>query len=113
MGVEEHAKEMNIKAVTGTAIISAFGFIIALFWRDAIKEFIADFVPEGEGLIYSFGAAILVTIIAVIAIFLVSRWMNISFREKAKSLKSKADMIDNKIIGRDLTIRRSKKQIKR
>jgi len=112
MGVEEHAKELNIKAVTGTAIMSAFAFILALFWRDAIKELIAEFVPEGEGMIYSFIVAIIVTIMAVVAIFLISKWMNTSITGKtlgkAKSLKSKVDGIDNKLIGRDITIRKKK-----
>lgn len=107
---EEHAKALNIKAVAGTAIISSFGFIIALFWRDAIKELIAKVVPEGEGMAYSFAAAIIVTIIAVIAIYAVSRWMNISIREHAKKLKSKAGSIDNRVIGRDITIRRRRKK---
>jgi DMSO/TMAO reductase YedYZ heme-binding membrane subunit len=108
--LEEKAKEFNIKAVTGTAVISAFGFIIALFWRDAIKELIAKVVPEGEGMAYSFAAAIIVTIIAVVAIYVVSRWMNISIREHAKKLKSKAGRIDNKIIGRDITIRKRRRK---
>ncbi len=109
---EEHAKELNIKAVTGTAIISSFGFIIALFWRDAIKELIVKVVPAGEGMAYSFVAAIIVTIIAVIAIYVVSRWMNISIKEHAKKLKKVKDgigRVDNKIIGRDISLRRKKK----
>ena len=86
--VEEAAASLNIKAVIGTAIVSAFGFIIALFWRDAINQFINEIVPEGEGLFYSFAAAILVTIIAVVVIYIISKWMSTSLRERAKRLKA-------------------------
>ena len=112
--IEEKAKTLDIKGTMITLIVSAFGFVAALFWRDAIKELIADVVPEGEGLAYSFGAAIFVTIIAIIAIYFVSRWMNISIREHAKKLKNvkkikgKVGKIDNKIIGRDIALRRKK-----
>jgi Mn2+/Fe2+ NRAMP family transporter len=90
VSVEEAAQQMNIKAVIGTAIVSAFGFIIALFWRDAITAVITDLVPEGEGLLYSFFVAILVTIIAVVAIYMVSRWMNTSMKDHVKKLRPKA-----------------------
>ncbi len=83
--LEQAAKELNIKAAVSTLIISAFGFVAALFWRDAIKEFINEFVPEGEGLLYSFGVAIAVTVLAVVVIFVLSRWMSTSIvRERVK-----------------------------
>lgn len=109
--IEEHAKELNIKGVVLTLIVSSFGFVAALFWRDAIKDAIAQFVPEGEGLVYSFGAAILVTIISVIAIFIVSKYMNKSIIRKTvkqKITKKNIQSIDNRLIGRDITFRRKK-----
>ena len=75
MSPEEKAKELDIKGTMATLIISAFGFVAALFWRDAIKEFIDEVIPEGEGLMYQFAVAIIVTIIAVIAIYVVSRYL--------------------------------------
>lgn len=73
--IEEHAKSLNVKAVMVSLIISSFGFVAALFWRDAIKELIDSLVPEGQGVIYSFGVAIAVTIIAVVAIFFVANYL--------------------------------------
>ena len=116
MGIEDKAKAMDVKGVILTLVISSFGFVAALFWRDAVKDLINEFVPEGQGLIYSFGTAVLVTIIAVVVIFLVSKYMTRSIiREtvtktltrdgREKIIKSIYD-IDNKLVGRDITIRK-------
>lgn len=85
--IEEEAKSFNVKAVMVSLIVSSFGFVAALFWRDAIKELIAELVPEGEGLIYSFGVAILVTIIAVVAIYFISNHLNKLSIQHVKKIK--------------------------
>lgn len=121
MSVEEKAKALDIKGVVLGLLISSFSFVMALFWRDAIRETITQFVPEGEGLTYMYIAAILVTIICVAAIFIVAKYMQTSiFRKVAKGTvatkegrektKKRIQSIDNKLIGRDLTIRRKKKK---
>ena len=66
---EEHVENLNIKSIVITMILSAFGFLVALAWRDAIKESIDLFVPTGEGVFYTYVAAILVTVIAVVVTF--------------------------------------------
>ncbi len=61
-----------------TAIVAAFGFIIALVWRDAIKEFINIFVInfsiKGTPVFITFYTAIITTIIAAIGILLITKW---------------------------------------
>ena len=61
-----------------TAIVAAFGFIIALVWRDAIKEFIntfmANFSIDGSLYLITFYTAIITTIIAVIGIVFITKW---------------------------------------
>ncbi len=71
--IEEHAQKLEFRAVILSLIVSSFAFVAALFWRDAIKALIDELVPEGQGVLYSLGVAFITTIIAVIAIFLVSR----------------------------------------
>jgi hypothetical protein len=73
MSVEEKAATLDMKGVMVSLIVSAFGFVAALFWKDAIQAMIESIVPEGEGVLYQFGAAVLVTIIAVVAIYIVSK----------------------------------------
>ena len=64
---EEQAASLNIKGIIITMILSALGFLVALSWRDVIKETIEMFLPKGEGLIWKYISAISITIIAVIA----------------------------------------------
>jgi len=61
-----------------TAIVAAFGFIIALVWRDAIKEFIEtlviNFSISGPSSLITFYTAIMTTLIAAIGIVLITKW---------------------------------------
>lgn len=70
MALEQELKELKIKTIVIATILSAFGFLVALSWRDAIQKTIDLLLPEGEGLFYTYLAAILVTIIAVIATYI-------------------------------------------
>ncbi len=71
---EEKAKALDINGVTTTMIITAFGLVAALFWQDAIKQLIAQLVPQGQGLFYSLLAAVMVTVIAVVVIWLIAKY---------------------------------------
>jgi hypothetical protein len=74
----EFKKEMN------TAIIAAFGFLIALVWKDVITNFVNN-VSEKSPLHGALVSALAVTIICVLGIMLVSR-----------ILKDKEDETDKK-----------------
>src|SRR3989344_6929737 len=63
-----------------TAVIAAFGFIIALVWKDVITSYVGIIVekltlsgPEHLILLYS---ALITTIIAVIGIVIINKWGN-------------------------------------
>ena len=69
-------KEMR-KHIT-TAITAAFAFIMALVWRDAIKETVDKIVaragiPE-SAYFYSIIIALIVTVVCVLGIMVVSRY---------------------------------------
>lgn len=71
--------ERETKKQIATAIIAAFGFLIALVWRDAITSYtnhIVDFFkfPAGEtfNVLY---VALLTTFIAVVGIVLIGFWV--------------------------------------
>jgi len=121
MGVEDKAKTLDIKGVTLTLIISSFGFVMALFWRDAIKDTITAYIPQGEGLAYQYVAAIIVTIIAVIAIYIMSKYSERSIiretvvkgvvtKEGREKTKKRLYGIDNKLVGRDISFRKKPKK---
>ena len=69
-------KEFRAQAVT--AIIAAFGFLIALTWRDAIQDAVNKLITilgvSDQLYFYKFLAAIIVTIIAIFGIMFVSRF---------------------------------------
>lgn len=70
----------KFKDHASTAIIAAFGFLIALSWRDPIKAIVDDRVRLStfESIPYAaeFLSAIIITIIAVFGIMLVAKWAN-------------------------------------
>lgn len=58
-----------------TLIISALGLVAALSWNDAIKTAIATLFPEND-LVYKFYVAVIVTIMAVVITYFLSRIKN-------------------------------------
>lgn len=93
MGFEESAKSLDFEGTVVGLIVSAFGFVAALFWRDAITEFIDKIVPAGEGLTYKFLVAIIVTILAVVTIYILVRYVtriDDKLRERAMTAKKRA-----------------------
>lgn len=68
MAIRNEFKERLVVLVT-----SAFGLVAALFWNDAIKAFIQSYIPTGNSWPYMMVSAVIVTIIAVIAIVMISR----------------------------------------
>lgn len=63
----------NFKQQASTAIITAFGLVIALAWKDVIVELVNLLNPAETNLWIS---AVIVTLIGVLGIALVSRWAN-------------------------------------
>ena len=72
--VKSHAHGLRdeFKKQTSTAIMAAFGLIIALSWKDVITDAISnlEFV-KGYGLLMS---AVILTIVSVVGILVISRW---------------------------------------
>lgn len=68
----------EFKTQASGAIIAAFGFLIALVWKDLVTKIMENLTPPGLIATYPYIAqlysAILVTFIAVVGIMLVSRW---------------------------------------
>ena len=73
MALEDDIKKMDFKNIMLTAIVTAMAFVVGLFWRDAITAAIEQIVPSGEGLFYKFAAAIIVTVVVVIAVYILMR----------------------------------------
>ena len=62
---EKAVGELKLKDIVVSSILTGLGFLVALTWRDAIQQTINFFVPTGDGLLYLYLAAIIVTGVAV------------------------------------------------
>lgn len=47
-------------------IATAFSFVAALAWNEAIKTLISDLIPRGQGVISLFIYAAIVTVVAIV-----------------------------------------------
>ena len=78
--MKDKASDFNkrVRDRTGTAIVAAFAFIIALVWRDVIQEIIkktiVHFGISGSTYIYQILLASITTIICVLGIMYFSKW---------------------------------------
>lgn len=69
--------KLELKKSISTAVVAAFGFLIALSWRDVITESISkieNLNPLKGGLI----SAIIITVISVIGILIVTKIFSVS-----------------------------------
>lgn len=63
----------EIKKQIATLITGAFGFVSALVWKDAIMAWMQPILEQGSGATMLTVVAIIVTIVAVVATYLVGR----------------------------------------
>lgn len=54
-------------------VTAAFAFVAALAWNDAIKNFINHFIKAGSGLVSQVIYALIVTVLAVLATYLLGK----------------------------------------
>lgn len=76
---KEHAKKFNreLKKALNTAFLAAFGFLIALVWRDLIQSWV-DKISETSPVQGQLVSALIVTVICVLGILIVTRFLKIS-----------------------------------
>lgn len=72
--------KLEFKKQTTTALIAAFGLVIALSWQTVIKK-IVDGVPKKGILLYhpylaDLYTALIVTLIGAVAILIITAWAN-------------------------------------
>ena len=79
--IERYARRLDIRGMVLASLMTAFAFVIGLFWNDAIKSTIEEIIPKGEGLFYKYVAAIIVTIIVVIIIYIIIHGQKIAEKQ--------------------------------
>lgn len=65
---EERASiQREVRGQIVTLLLSGLGLVAALAWNEAVLGLFRQLFPQGGGLVYKFGYAVVVTIIIVIA----------------------------------------------
>ncbi|HLE07692.1 MAG TPA: DUF5654 family protein [archaeon] len=72
--LEKEKFSEKFKTTLITLVISAFGFVAALSWNDAIKSGIETLLPPENSIGYKFLAAIVATAIAVSVVYFISKF---------------------------------------
>ena len=97
---EEHVQNLNIRAIIISSIMTAFGLVIALAWKDAIKEAVQYFILEtgivsdenSAGLTSTFISAVAVTIMVSILAYLVIK-ANKKFDQQMEMVDKRMEQI--------------------
>ena len=72
-----------------TFISAGLGFVAALFWQNAIKDTISAFIPPSEGWQYELAVAILVTFLAVVVLYTLTKLTTVNEKTKQETKKQK------------------------
>ena len=79
---EASSKNLDIRSLFISAIVTALAFVVGLFWNDAIRSTIELIIPtEGEKLYYKYITAIAVTLIVSIVAYLLYRSQKIKKKD--------------------------------
>ncbi|HLD85545.1 MAG TPA: DUF5654 family protein [archaeon] len=102
--VEDNAKQfIGTRTVVFTAILSALGFVLALFWNDAIKSAIEILFPTRETVLAKLIAAVIVTVIVIFLVYVILHANRITTQKVIEELRRQ-----NKMLERKNLLRRSK-----
>ena len=70
--------KQEIRKNIAKSVLAAFGFMIALVWRDVVKDGVGRLITysdlNGDGYIFTLITAVVTTLICVIGIIYFSRW---------------------------------------
>jgi len=64
--------KLELKKSINTAIVAAFGFLIALVWKDVISEYVGE-IQKLSPLKGQFISAVIITIISVLGILIITK----------------------------------------
>jgi phosphatidylglycerophosphatase A len=84
MSFEEDVQRLDLKSVVLGSILGAFGFLVALSWKDLIQSVLNVFIPQSKSLFYQFLTTVIITLIAVFVGFVLVRISKRSIIERFK-----------------------------
>ncbi|MBT3245709.1 MAG: hypothetical protein HN979_08875 [Actinobacteria bacterium] len=65
---QEHVEKLNVRGIIMASLMTAFGLVVALAWKDAINALVASIIPDSDNgsLLSMFITAVAVTVLVTI-----------------------------------------------
>lgn len=65
---QEHVEKLNVRGIIMASLMTAFGLVVALAWKDAINALVASIIPDDSdgSLLSMFITAVAVTVLVTV-----------------------------------------------
>ena len=95
----ENVEKLNVRGIVMASIMTAFGLVVALSWKDAINALVARIIPSGnaDSLLSLFITASAVTLLVVIlasVVLRINRRLEGQLERMADQLEKVGDLFD-------------------
>ena len=95
----ENVEKLNVRGIVMASIMTAFGLVVALSWKDAINALVARIIPSGDGnsllslFITASAVTVLVVVLASVAMR-INRRLEGQLERMADQLEKMGDLFD-------------------
>ena len=95
----ENVEKLNVRGIIIASIMTAFGLVVALSWKDAINALVARIIPSGDAnsLLSLFITASAVTLLVVVlasVVLRINRRLEGQLERMADQLEKVGDLFD-------------------
>mgnify|MGYP003324052749 FL=1 len=95
----ENVEKLNVRGIIIASIMTAFGLVVALSWKDAINALVARIIPSGnaDSLLSLFITASAVTLLVVVLASValrINRRLEGQLERRADQLEKMGDLFD-------------------
>ena len=95
----ENVEKLNVRGIIMASMMTAFGLVVALSWKDAINALVARIIPSGnaDSLLSLFITASAVTLLVVIlasVVLRINRRLEGQLERMADQLEKVGDLFD-------------------
>jgi hypothetical protein len=96
---KENVEKLNVRGIVMASIMTAFGLVVALSWKDAINALVARIIPSGDAnsLLSLFITASAVTLLVVVlasVVLRINRRLEGQLERMADQLEKVGDLFD-------------------
>jgi len=94
----ENVDKLNVRGIIMSAMMTAFGLVVALSWKDAINALVAQIIPSGSGssLLGQFITATAVTLLVLVlatAVLRINRRLERQWERMSEQMSEQIDRV--------------------